>query len=102
MEGDRAPQWSRKPGRKELPEMPRGTFGKTTKSKDVKGKGKWKGCPQFNSPKGCMHGLQCRNLHEGPAVAANVSDTKNEPAFKAKPKSAAEKANPAASEIPKT
>ena len=76
--------------------------GKAGKGKDPKGKGKGKVCPFYNSTKGCMHGSQCRYLHEAPAVAAHVAEAKPaEPAPKAKAKAAAEPKAAAAEQKPK-
>ena len=75
---------------------------KAGKGKDPKGKGKGKVCPFYNSAKGCMHGSQCRYLHEAPAVAAHVAEAKPaEPAPKAKAKAAAEPKAAAAEQKPK-
>ena len=80
----------------------KGKGGKAGKGKDPKGKGKGKVCPFYNSAKGCMHGSQCRYLHEAPAVAAHVSEAKPaEPAPKAKAKAAAEPKAAAAEQKPK-
>ena len=57
----------------------KGKGGKGGKGKDAKGKGKGKVCPFFNSAKGCMHGSQCKYLHEAPAVAAHVAEANSEP-----------------------
>ena len=77
--------------------------GKAGKGKDPKGKGKGKVCPFYNSAKGCMHGSQCRYLHEAPAVAAHVAEANNtaEPAPKAKAKAAAAPKAAAAEQKPK-
>ena len=76
--------------------------GKAGKGKDPKGKGKGKVCPFYNSAKGCMHGSQCRYLHEAPAVAAHVAEANTaEPAPKAKAKAAAEPKAAAAEQKPK-
>ena len=77
--------------------------GKAGKGKDPKGKGKGKVCPFYNSTKGCMHGSQCRYLHEAPAVAAHVAEANNtaEPAPKAKAKAAAAPKAAAAEQKPK-
>ena len=64
--------------------------------------GKGKVCPFYNSTKGCLHGSQCRYLHEAPAVAAHVTEAKPaEPAPKAKAKAAAEPKAAAAEQKPK-